>query len=64
MPVLSTPTVSALKHLMKRRCIDTMLQRLGYAESDIEYIAVRDNPTYTGTCAVVETARSLSRYHG
>ena len=31
--------------------IDTMLQRLGYAESDIEYIAVRDNPTYTGTCA-------------
>ena len=31
--------------------IDTMLQRLGYAESDTEYIAVRDNPTYTGTCA-------------
>ena len=31
--------------------IDTMLQRLGYAESDVEYIAVRDNPTYTGTCA-------------
>jgi len=31
--------------------IDTMLQRLGYADSDTEYIAVRDNPTYTGTCA-------------
>jgi phenylalanyl-tRNA synthetase beta chain len=31
--------------------IDTMLQRLGYADSDIEYIAVRDNPTCTGTCA-------------
>ncbi len=34
--------------------IDTMLQRLGYAESDAEYIAVRDNPTYTGTCATLK----------
>src|SRR6266487_3915531 len=31
--------------------IDTMLQRLGFAASDIEYIAVHDNPTYTATCA-------------
>ena len=34
--------------------IDTMLQRLGYVESEIEYIVLRDNPTYTGTCAVVK----------
>ena len=34
--------------------IDTMLQRLGFAESDTEYIAVRDNPTYTGTCATLK----------
>ncbi len=34
--------------------IDTMLQRLGYADSDIEYIAMRDNPTYTGTCAIIK----------
>jgi len=31
--------------------IDTILQRLGYTDSDIEYIAVPDNPTYTATCA-------------
>ena len=31
--------------------IDTMVQRLGFAASDIEYIAVRDDSTYTATCA-------------
>ncbi len=34
--------------------IDTMLQRLGFADSDIEYSAVRDNPTYTATCAAIK----------
>ncbi len=34
--------------------IDTMLQRLGYADSDIEYIAECDNSTYTGTCATLK----------
>jgi phenylalanyl-tRNA synthetase beta chain len=34
--------------------IDTMLQRLGFAASDIEYNAVSDNPTYTPTCATMK----------
>jgi phenylalanyl-tRNA synthetase beta chain len=34
--------------------IETMLQRLGFAASDIEYSAVRDNPTYTATCAAMK----------
>lgn len=34
--------------------IDTMLQRLGFADSDIEYNAESDNPTYTPTCATMK----------
>ena len=34
--------------------IDTMLQRLGFADSDIEYSPVRDNATYTPTCAAIK----------
>jgi phenylalanyl-tRNA synthetase beta chain len=34
--------------------IDTMLQRLGFAASDIEYNAVSDNRTYTPTCATMK----------
>ena len=33
--------------------IETLLQRSGFAASDIEYRAVRDNPTYTPTCATI-----------
>ena len=34
--------------------IDTMLQRLGFANSDIEYSAMSDNRTYTMNCAVIK----------
>ena len=34
--------------------IDTMLQRLGFADSDIEYNAVSDSQTYTPTCATMK----------
>ncbi|HZS76530.1 MAG TPA: phenylalanine--tRNA ligase subunit beta [Ktedonobacteraceae bacterium] len=34
--------------------VETMLQRLGFSDEDVEYIPVRDNPTYTRTCALIK----------
>ncbi len=33
--------------------IDTLLRRLGFSANDIDYSAVRENPTYTPTCATI-----------